>query len=69
MMIVAPQVNTGISVPVAVKTSPEPGVYDPAPCGTTIVFDSCGDCRLIWPADLVIYSAGPDDWFCPLCTS
>jgi hypothetical protein len=60
------QPTPGISVPLAVKVHGREG-YDPAPEGADAVFDHCGDCRLIWPSDLVAYDAGPDDWFCPLC--
>lgn len=58
----------GISVPVAVKVHGREG-YDPAPLCATGTFDHCGDCRLIWPSDLVTYDAGPDDWFCPMCSA
>jgi hypothetical protein len=61
-----PTPEPGISVLTAVKVHGRDG-YDPSPEGSDMVFDHCGGCRLIWPSDLVIYDAGPDDWFCPLC--
>lgn len=56
----------GLSVLVNVKVPGRAG-YDPTPPGTDVVNDYCGGCRLFWPADLVTYDAGPDDWFCPQC--
>lgn len=47
--------TSAISVPLAAKVPGHEG------------YDHCGDCRQIWPTDLVTYDAGPDDWFCPLC--
>lgn len=64
--------TSGISIPVSVEAKVHAGgglSYDPAPLGSAQTFTSCGGCRTLWTSDLVTYDAGPDDWFCPLCTA
>lgn len=37
------------------------------PGWTEAPYAQCGDCRLVFDAADLTYSAGADDWLCPSC--